>query len=33
VQRLQQELYDAFDRVVTGSLERYKASFKQSTPV
>jgi AraC-like DNA-binding protein len=33
VQRLQQELYEAFDRVVIVSLERYKASFKESAPV
>lgn len=34
VQRLQQELYAAFDKVVIASLESYKASFqKDSTPV
>jgi transcriptional regulator GlxA family with amidase domain len=33
VQRLQQELYEAFDRVVISSLERYKATFKEAAPV
>jgi AraC-like DNA-binding protein len=33
LQRLQQELYEAFDRVVSGSLESYKASFQNQTPV
>ena len=33
VQRLQQELYEAFDRVVIASMERYKASFQVSASV